>query len=202
MVVGITGGIGSGKSTVVAMFSKMKNVTVYIADAEAKKLMNTSETIKNSLIKEFGEKTYINNELNRAYLASIVFKDKHKLATLNAIVHPQVHQHLSNFIKDNNDKDYIVYENAILFENNSNQFCDKIVTVTAPLDIKIQRVIQRDGVTREDVLHRIKNQWSDEKKLLLSHYKIFNIDLAITNKDVLRIHNYLTKNNSFNTNIS
>lgn len=201
MVVGVTGGIGSGKSTVVKIFSKIQNIAIYIADIEAKKLMNTSDIIKNALIKEFGKQTYLDNQLNRSYLADIVFKDKSKLTTLNSIVHPVVHQHLDSFIKNNSDKDYILYENAILFENNSHSICDKIITVTAPLETKIARVIKRDNASREAVLNRIKNQWTDEKKLLLSHYKILNISLESTNKDVLKIHNYLTKNKSFNKNI-
>lgn len=202
MVVGITGGIGSGKSTVAHMFSKLENVAIYIADIEAKKLMNTSKTIKDSLIETFGAQTYINNQLNRPYLAGIVFQDKNKLAVLNAIVHPVVHQHLNDFINKNRSKDYILYENAILFENGSDQICDKIITVTAPLETKIARVVKRDGTTRKEVLQRVKNQWTDEKKLLLSHYKILNISLDITNTKVLEIHNYLTKNKSTYKNIS
>lgn len=202
MVVGITGGIGSGKSTVANMFSKLENVAIYIADIEAKKLMNTSKTIKDSLIETFGEQTYVKNELNRPYLAGIVFQDKTKLAVLNAIVHPVVHQHLNDFINKNSSKDYILYENAILFENGSDQICDKIITVTAPLETKIDRVVKRDGTTKEEVLQRVKNQWTDEKKLLLSHYKILNISLDVTNAKVLEIHNYLTKNKSTYKNIS
>ncbi|WP_363322513.1 dephospho-CoA kinase [uncultured Tenacibaculum sp.] len=202
MVVGITGGIGSGKSTVAHMFSKLENVAIYIADIEAKKLMNTSKTIKGSLIETFGAQTYINNQLNRPYLAGIVFQDKNKLAVLNTIVHPVVHQHLNDFINKNRSKDYILYENAVLFENGSDQICDKIITVTAPLETKIARVVKRDGTTRKEVLQRVKNQWTDEKKLLLSHYKILNISLDITNTKVLEIHNYLTKNKSTYKNIS
>ncbi|WP_417801006.1 dephospho-CoA kinase [Tenacibaculum sp.] len=193
MVIGLTGGIGSGKSTVVNMFSEFKNIAVYIADDEAKKLMNTSTQIKTQLIAEFGEQVYLNNELNRPYLASIVFNNKERLATLNAIVHPIVKEHLQDFIKENSSKDYILYENAILFENGSNSFCDKIITVTAPKDVKINRVIKRDNATMKDVKNRMKNQWNEAKKILQSNYLIENLTLTKTREQVLKIHNSLTK---------
>ena len=193
MVIGLTGGIGSGKSTVVNMFSEFKNIAVYIADDEAKKLMNTSTQIKTQLIAEFGEQVYLNNELNRPYLASIVFNNKERLATLNAIVHPIVKEHLQDFIKENSSKDYILYENAILFENGSNSFCDKIITVTAPKDVKINRVIKRDNATMKDVKNRMKNQWNEAKKTLQSNYLIENLTLTKTREQVLKIHNSLTK---------
>jgi dephospho-CoA kinase len=196
MVIGLTGGIGSGKSTVVNMFSEFENIAIYIADNEAKKLMNTSAKIKTQLITEFGEEAYINNELNRPYLASIVFNNKEKLTTLNAIVHPIVNEHLQNFIKENSNKDYILYENAILFENGSDSFCDKIITVTAPENVRINRVIKRDNSTIEDVKSRIKNQWSETKKTLQSNYLIENLTLTKTKEQVLKIHNSLTKKRS------
>ena len=193
MVIGITGGIGSGKSTVVKMFTKFKNIAIYIADDEAKKLMNSSIEIKTQLIAEFGKDVYLNNNLNRPYLANIVFKDKQKLSVLNTIVHPIVNQHLQDFILKNNHKDYILYENAILFENGSNTFCDKIITVTAPEKIRIQRVLERDNTTIEAVKNRIKNQWNQSKKTLQSHYVIENLTFIKTEEQTLNIHNNLTK---------
>lgn len=194
MVIGLTGGIGSGKSTVVNMFSEFENIAIYIADDEAKKIMNTSAKIKPQLIAEFGEEVYINNELNRPYLASIVFNNKEKLATLNAIVHPVVNTHLQNFIKENSNKDYILYENAILFENKSDSFCDKIITISAPEDVRINRVIKRDSSTIEDVKSRMRNQWNETKKALQSNYLIENLTLTKTKEQVLKIHNSLTEN--------
>lgn len=192
MVVGLTGGIGSGKTTVLNLF-KEHNVAVYIADVEAKQLMNTSTLIKEQLVKEFGLNVYKENKLNRPFLAEIVFKDKNKLKILNSIVHPEVYKHLNNFIKNNSDKDYIVYENAILFENGSDTLCDKIITVTAPKLIRIQRVLNRDNTTEKEVLQRIANQWKEEKKLLQSNYIIENIELMDTQKTVQQIHNFLTQ---------
>ncbi|RLK00080.1 dephospho-CoA kinase [Tenacibaculum discolor] len=196
MVVGLTGGIGSGKSTIVKMFSEFENIAIYIADDEAKKLMVTSPKIKTQLITEFGEQVYTNNKLNRAYLASIVFNNKEKLAILNAIVHPVVNEHLQNFIKENSNKNYILYENAILFENGSDSFCDKIITVTAPENIRIDRVIKRDNSTIENVKNRIKNQWNETKKTLQSNYLIENLTLTNSKEQVLKIHNSLTKKRS------
>ena len=193
MVVGLTGGIGSGKSTILKMFSEFENIAVYIADEEAKNLMNSSNKIKSQLINEFGKETYVNNQLNREYLANIVFKDKEKLTLLNAIVHPVVNEHLQSFINQNSEKEYILYENAILFENGSNAFCDKIITVTAPEKIRIQRVLERDKSTIDAVKSRIKNQWNQSKKTLQSHYIIKNTTLTKTETTVLYIHNILTK---------
>jgi len=195
MIIGITGGIGSGKSTVVKMFSKFNNTAIYIADDEAKKLMHSSSQIKPRLITEFGKETYIKGKLNRPYLANIVFKEKEKLSILNTIVHPIVNDHFQEFIINNSDKEYIVYENAILFENESNLFCDKIITVTAPENIRIQRVLNRDNTTITTVKNRIQNQWNENKKTLQSHYRIENLTLTETEHEILRIHNILTKNN-------
>jgi dephospho-CoA kinase len=193
MVVGITGGIGSGKTTVVNLFKKQGNIAIYNADIEAKKLMVESETIKNKLLEIFGDKSYINGELNRAYISKIVFSDKSKLAILNSIVHPEVFKHFDNFIKKNTQKEYILYENAILFENGSDKMCDIIITVTANRDIKIDRVMRRDSCSREDVLSRMNHQWSDSKKVLQSNYVIVNDTLNITETQIVTIHNNLTK---------
>ena len=193
MIVGLTGGIGSGKTTVVNFFKEFSNIAVYIADVEAKKIMNSSIIIKSKLIKEFGKNSYKNNILNRTFLADIVFKDKEKLKILNSIVHPEVLLHFQEFVLKNTNKNYVLYENAILLENKSNLFCDFIITVTAPLDTRVQRVILRDNSTKTSVLNRIRNQWSEEKKTIQSHYVINNSSLEKTKIQVNRIHNILTK---------
>lgn len=192
MLVGITGGIGSGKTTVSKMFSEFENVQIYHADEEAKRLMNTSEIIKRKIIKEFSQEAYNEEGLNRSFLAKIVFESKERLKVLNSIVHPEVHKHLQGFIAKHNKKDYILYENAILFENGSHKLCDKIITVSVPQDIRVKRVMKRDGVDKETVLNRVKNQWSDTKKTIQSHYLIINLDLTNVWFDVKRIHNKLT----------
>jgi dephospho-CoA kinase len=194
MIVGLTGGIGSGKTTVVNFFKEFSNIAVYIADVEAKKIMNSSIIIKSKLIKEFGKNSYENNTLNKTFLADIVFKDKEKLKILNSIVHPEVLLHFQEFVLKNTNKNYVLYENAILLENKSNLFCDFIITVTAPLDTRVQRVILRDNSTKTSVLNRIRNQWSEEKKTIQSHYVINNSSLEKTKIQVNRIHNILKKN--------
>lgn len=193
MVIGLTGGIGSGKTTVLNIFKRFKNVATYMADVEAKKLMNSSKEIRQALIANFGRNCFKDNQLNRSFLANIVFQDKEKLELLNSIVHPVVYKHLNDFIKKNTDKDYIIYENAILFENGSDSFCNKIITVTAPKKIRIQRVVKRDNISKTEVENRIKNQFIETKKTLQSHYLINNLELNTTKDIVLQIHNKLTQ---------
>lgn len=193
-IIGLTGGIGSGKTTVAKLFSKFDNVEVYIADLEAKKLMNSSKVIRDKLLDIFGEKSFINDELNRKFIAEIVFNNKEKLSQLNAIVHPEVRKHFQEFVKDNKNRKYIVYENAILFESKSNLFCDIVISVYADLNTKIQRVTSRDLVTKKEVLNRMKNQWKENKKMLQSNYVIYNENLKDTSFQVNKIHNILTQN--------
>ncbi len=186
LVIGLTGGIGSGKSTVAKMFEAL-DIPVYYADDEAKSLMHRSKIIKRKLIKKFGEEVYQNNQLNRAYLASKIFKDKEALAYVSSVVHPKVAQHFKRWIKKQNAP-YVLQENAILFENGSYKNFDKIITVTAPLETKINRVIKRDNTNREQVVSRINNQLSDAEKIKKSDFVITNINLKETQEQVEEIH--------------
>ncbi|QMU65207.1 MAG: dephospho-CoA kinase [Flavobacteriaceae bacterium] len=195
MVVGITGGIGSGKSTVAHLFKKFDNVVIYTADEEAKKLINTSLTIIEKIKKHFGEKAYDNGELNRNYLSIQVFNNKDKLDQLNAIVHLEVRTHFLKFSETHKDK-LILYENAILFEIGNDRFCDFVITVCTEIDERIYRVMKRDGVSKKEVLARIKNQWRDEKKIMLSNYMIANNYKNSLTLQVDKIHNILTKKQS------
>ncbi len=189
--VGLTGGIGSGKTTVANYFIEL-GVPVYFADYEAKKLMNSSADIKNKLILEFGEKTYQNGELNRKYLASIVFNDTNKLNIINGIVHPAVANHFAKWIKKQKSN-YIIQENAILFENTTSSIFDYIIIVTSSIEVRIERILKRDSNSKNDILSRMKNQWDDVKKIGLSDFVIHNIDLADTKKQVGQIHKKLLK---------
>ncbi|WP_341220794.1 dephospho-CoA kinase [Polaribacter atrinae] len=193
MVVGLTGGIGSGKTTVANIFAQFDTVVIYNADIEAKKLMNASLIIKSKIIKEFGEESYLDNQLNRPFIANLVFKDKSKLAALNAIVHPEVKNHFQEFVNLHVDKDYVLYENAILFESKSNLKCDLIISVYVPLNIRIERTMLRDNCSKIAVENRIKNQWLEDKKLLQSNYVITNLNKENTHFQVLKIHNILTE---------
>jgi dephospho-CoA kinase len=185
-IVGITGGIGSGKTTVAKMFETY-GVPVYYSDNEAKALMNSNKDIKTALIKAFGTKVYLNNELNRPYLANLVFNDKEKLAKLNAIVHPEVRKHFLTWAEKQQAL-FVLKENAILYESGDNLNCNEVLVVTAPLATKIARVIKRDNTTRETVLARINNQWDDKKKIELADYVIDNTELTKTIQKVERIY--------------
>ena len=192
MIVGLTGGIGSGKTTVLNFFKAFQNISVYIADEEAKNLMNSSPLLKSQLINAFGKELFVDNTLQRAFLSNLVFKDPKKLQILNEIVHPQVAKHFSEFVALNAHKAYILYENAILFETQNNQFCDCILTVSAPLEDRISRIIHRDQRTRRAVLDRMQHQFPEEKKRLQSNYLIQNTSLPALKEEVYRIHNILT----------
>ena len=193
MVIGITGGIGSGKSFVAECFLTYDNTLYYHADVEAKKLMNTSQEIKEKVIAEFGEEAYQSGELNRLFIASIVFNNPQKLQKLNSIVHPLVRKHFQEFIAGQSKETIIIYENAILFEINSDAVCDFVIAVTAPDDVKINRVIARDGITEQEAQKRMQNQWTDSKKILLSNYIILNVNKEETLLKVQKIHNILTE---------
>lgn len=191
MIVGLTGGIGSGKTTIAKMFHEL-GVSIYIADIEAKKLMHTSHELKQELIKAFGKETYIDGELNRSYLSNIVFNQPEKLQQINSIVHPRVGQHFEEWYREHHAENYIIKEVAILFENGSYTQCDKIITVVAPLEKRFERLLQRDHTTKEAIQKRMDAQWTDEKKIALSDYVIHNDDLVKAKEQVLKIHGELT----------
>jgi len=185
-VVGLTGGIGSGKSTVSKMFLEL-GVPVYNSDERAKKLMNISAEIKNQIIAFLGKESYHEEKLNRAYIAKKVFNDTTLLAQLNAIVHPVVRE---DFLKWTGEQEYcyVIQETALLFENNARHLYDSIILVTAPKVERISRVVSRDKGTREQVIARMNNQMDDEEKLNLSDFVIENIDIERTRSIVLQVH--------------
>ncbi|EID75237.1 dephospho-CoA kinase [Imtechella halotolerans] len=189
MIVGLTGGIGSGKTTVARMFANL-GVPVYIADKEAADLMETSSEIRTEIIKLLGEQAYNGTLPNRAFIADNVFVNSDKLARLNAIIHPRVQQHFLDWVRGQKAP-YVIKEAAILFESGSYKNCDKIITVTAPLEVRIHRVVSRDGVTQQAVESRINHQWDESKKVALSDYVIENILIENTEKEVEDIHRKL-----------
>ena len=191
MIVGLTGGIGSGKSTVGAMFQKL-GVPLYNSDLEAKNLMTRSKKIKKDIETLLGKESYLEGELNREYIAKIVFKDKKLLQGLNNIVHPAVRRHFKSWCKRQNAP-YVIQEAAIIFENGTKELYDKIILVTSPRDIRIQRVVDRDGITAEAEIQRIDNQWPDSEKEKFSDFIIENIGLEATEREVSRIHHKLLK---------
>lgn len=171
-IIGLTGGIGSGKSTIAKWFLE-KGIPVYDSDFEAKKLMNENPEIRKQLIELFGEKVYLNNELNRKFIASRVFENKDLLEQLNQIVHPAVFKDFRNWVQNQNAP-FVIKEAAVLFESGGYKDCDLIVLVVANEEVRIQRVMQRDQISRENVLNRIQNQWTDELRRVNSDFIISN----------------------------
>jgi dephospho-CoA kinase len=184
-IIGLTGGIGSGKTTISSYFVTF-GIPVYIADDEAKKITNEPEIIFK--IKEFfGSEIFENNILDRKKLASIVFDDKSKLEQLNKIIHPAVQKHFENWLQNHSKSKFIIKESAILFETGGYKKCDYIITVVVPLDERIKRIMIRDKCSEEDVKKRIQNQWNDEQKSEKSDFVIQNSNLDIAKSQVNKI---------------
>ena len=188
-VIGLTGGIGSGKSTVARMF-ELLNIPVYHADQEAKNLMNSNASLKLGMEQLFGNKAYKNNILNRAYIAEIVFRDQEKLKALNALVHPEVRKHFLKWI-DSQHAPYVIQENPLIFEKKDQNLFDKVIAVVADKEIRIQRVIDRDGLSKSQVLDRMANQLDDTIKTEAADYVILNETLEETESQVNRVHQQL-----------
>ena len=190
-IVGLTGGIGSGKTTVAKQFMGL-GIPVYIADEEAKKLMATSKIIQRKLIQLFGNEAYMNNQLNKPYIANIIFNDKTYLQKMNAIVHPKVAQHFKKWVLKQTSP-YIIKEVAILFETGGNKECDKVILITAPVSLRIERAMKRDNLTKDEILVRINNQLSDEEKIKMSDFVVENINLKETFLNIDKILKILAK---------
>tara|TARA_B110000285_G_scaffold136471_1_gene152844 strand:- start:2787 stop:3365 length:579 start_codon:yes stop_codon:yes gene_type:complete len=170
--IGITGGIGSGKSIVSKILESM-NYPVYYSDKEAKRTIRDNLEVRKQFIDLFGEELYDNDELNRSYLANIIFNDKKALEKVNNIVHPHVRKDFDTFCETQNT--YLVFnEAAIIFETGGDKQFDRVVLVTADEKLRIERVINRDGVKESDVRARINQQWSDDQKIALSDFVIKN----------------------------
>ena len=190
-IVGLTGGIGSGKSTVLNQFKNL-GINTYSADKAAKKLINSDKGLIKSIKNLFGDNIYENNILDSVKLSKIVFNDPYKLKALNSIIHPAVAKDFESFIKTKNG-DYIVKEVAIIFETNTEHNYNKIVLIRAPLEERIKRVILRDNLSREDVIKRVNNQIDDSTIIDNCDYVIENINLKDLKEKVLKIHKDLIR---------
>jgi dephospho-CoA kinase len=190
-VVGLTGGIGSGKTTVAGFFKEL-GIPVYIADVEAKALMNTDMEVKAAVKALFGEESYKDGRADRKYIASQVFGDPGKLNRLNGIIHPAVARHFEAW-KHSQEAPYVIYEAAILFETGGYKKCTYNILVTAPFNIRIERLKQRDNSTLEEIEARMNHQWSDEAKAKLADFTIENIALSETREQVRQLHETLLK---------
>ena len=193
-VVGLTGGIGSGKSSVLEVFSA-KGIPCYKADDRSKKLMQEDEELIFKIKKWFGDNIYDAHRLNRKRLAKLVFDDKNKLKKLNAIVHPAVQKDFQLFLSKQNTP-YVIKEAAILFESGGADQCDTIILVTAPEEIRINRVMKRENTDADAVKSRMKHQWSDEKKIPHADFVIDNIDWDQTLKKIEEVHKSLLRSES------
>lgn len=189
IIVGITGGIGSGKTTISKYFEEL-GIPVYHADAEAKALMNRSKVIRRKLILLFGENAYTSLGLTKDYLRSQIFKDKTLLKKMNAIVHPKVGSHFKRWLKKQ-DAPYILKEVAIIFENNLESQYNYIITVVADEKERIKRVVKRDNISETAIKAIIKNQLSDKEKILKSDFVIKNNNLKDAQSQALKIHKNL-----------
>lgn len=189
--IGITGGIGSGKSTVCRVF-ELLGIPVYSADDEAKKILDANPTVKEQLLLLFGMGILDERKLiDRKKLAALVFDNKEKLQQLNNIVHPAVGLHFEKWLDANSNAPYIIKEAAILFESGAYKAVDKVITVTAPVELKIERVMQRDKASRQQVEQRMANQLSDEDKIKRSDFVIYNDEQQLVIPQVLSLNQEL-----------
>ncbi len=187
MKIGITGGIGSGKSTVCKLFELLK-VPVFYADDVAKNIMNTDSELKESVSKAFGPNSYSEaGELNRKYIADIVFKDSKRLTVLNSLVHPAVFRAFANWQIQQNAS-YIIKEAALLFESESYKMCDYSILVEAPHQLKVQRVMDRDHLTADEIELRMAKQFTDAQKHALADFILLNDEKHLLITQVLSLH--------------
>lgn len=191
-VVCVTGGIGAGKTTVVQFFKEL-GTPVYIADERAKALMGSDPEVKKAIITQFGDAAYKGSEPDRAYLANLVFNNSDKLQQLNSIIHPAVERDFKNWLQKQ-DSPYVIKESAIAIETGAHRQCDLLILVTAPLEERITRVMNRDKVSRDKVLARIKRQLTDEEKIKYADYVIENTDKTLTKYIVYNINNKILNN--------
>jgi dephospho-CoA kinase len=195
--IGITGGIGSGKTVVAKVFETL-GIPVYYSDDAAKRLMNEDETLKEEIRSQFGEESYIDGKLNRAFIASVVFSNPDKLALLNSIVHPVTIADAHQWMLQQTTP-YAIKEAALIFESGSNKELDKVIGVYAPAPLRILRAMQRDHSDREEVLARMKRQMNEEEKMRLCDYVITNDEQTMILPQILELHQkFLKLSNSTN----
>jgi dephospho-CoA kinase len=188
--VGITGGMGSGKSLVCQVFERL-GIPVYYADEAARKLMEHDPVIRHDLMAWLGEDIYAGNSLDRVKMAGLIFTNPELLKIVNRIVHPRVAVDFQNWCDSYENKLYVIQESAILFESEAYRFVDFIVLVTAPEDVRFNRVITRDGMTPERIQAIMKNQWPDNQKTNRSQFVLHNDNKSLVLPGILDIHSQL-----------
>ena len=182
-VIALTGGIGSGKTFVASIFQKLADIPCFCSDLEAKKIMNKNDYIKEEIISLLGPESFVNNKLNSQFIRNKIFNSQNKLKLINDLVHKQVRINFKKWLSLQNSK-YVLKETAILFEHNYHLDVGLSILVTAPIKIRIERIIKRDNVSRKKIEKIIENQWDDKKKMHLSDYFIENISKVKTIKKV------------------
>lgn len=187
--IGLTGNIGSGKTTVSSCF-EILGIAVFNADKQAKLLMNMDVNLKQSLIAEFGKEVFLNNELNRKYLSNLAFNDDLVLKRLNALVHPVVQEAFEKWSIQQSGA-YVIKEAAILFESNTYQSLDAIICISCPEEIRLKRILKRDDLSEKDIRQRMSHQWAEEKKISLSDYVITNDNSSLVMPQILSVHSAL-----------
>ena len=187
--IGLTGGLGSGKSTVAGIFEVL-GIPVYYADDASKRLMNENIRVKGQIIDAFGPGAYTEEKLNRKYLAEIVFKDEKKLTVLNAIVHPATLQDVKEWMSEQTSP-YVIKEAALIFESGSEKQLDHVIGIKTPLELRLQRAIKRDNITEEQAMARINKQMNEEEKIALCDFVIKNDEKEGLLQQVFRIHESL-----------
>jgi dephospho-CoA kinase len=190
--VGITGGIGSGKTMVCSVFESF-GIPVYYADTRARELMTENDHLKSELIQYFGDRIFENNQLNRTKLAQIIFNNSDALNYINSIVHPAVGNDFGSWVQLQEGSKYVIKEAALLFESGAYKHLDILITITCPEELRIERVMKRDGISRDQVLSRIRNQWSEEKKVQLSDFIVRNDGLHSIIEQANDIHDKISK---------
>jgi len=191
--IGITGGIGSGKTTVCKVF-ELLGIPIFYADTVAKLIMNTDPVLKEEILKTFGEKSYsMDGVLNRAHLSSIVFNNESELNKLNALVHPAVFRAFDKWLAIHHDAPYIIKEAALLFETKSYTMCDLSVLVVSPEASRVRRVIARDGISHDELVLRMKSQLSDEQKMKLADHILFNDESQLLIPKILELDQQFLK---------
>jgi dephospho-CoA kinase len=189
MKLGVTGGIGSGKTSVCRVFSAL-GVPIFSADPEAKRIMENDNGIIRRLNSIAGKNLYLNGTLDRAELAALIFNDNTLLEKVNSLVHPVVLDHFRSWEKEQTAS-YVIMEAAILFESGASKLVDRIAVVVAPAEERVSRVIQRNNLTRDQVLQRMRNQIDDETRIKLSDYVIHNAENDMIIPAILKIHEEL-----------